>query len=234
MPTTPAYEFLDKKTIAQLTARLYLDTGAVRFMQDKPYIFTSGWASPVYNDSRWLISFPNVRSALIDFSVATIGRDIGRENIDAAAGGETAGIPFAAWVADRLHVPMQYVRKKAKGFGRNAQIEGQLLPGQRVLLVEDLATDGRSKVNFVKALREAGGACDHCFVLFFYDIYPEGRKILADLGVTLHALTTWWDVLAVAKESGRFEPKLLAEVEAFMHDPAGWSKAHGGATGAAD
>jgi orotate phosphoribosyltransferase len=226
--------FLDKKTIAELTARMYLDTGAVRFMEDKPFIFTSGWASPVYNDSRWLISFPDVRTTLMDFAVATIDRDIGRTAIDAVAGGETAGIPFAAWVADRMHLPMQYVRKKAKGFGRGAQIEGKLTPGERVLLVEDLATDGRSKVNFVKALREAGGACDHCFVIFFYDIYREGEKILGDLGVTLHCLTTWWDVLAVAKASQRFDTKMLAEVEAFMHDPAGWSKAHGGATTAAE
>jgi len=228
------FEFLDRKTIAELTARMYLDTGAVRFMEDKPFIFTSGWASPVYNDSRWLISFPDVRSTLIDFAVAAIDRDIGRDTIDAAAGGETAGIPFAAWVADRLHVPMQYVRKKPKGFGRGAQIEGKLDPGQRVLLVEDLATDGRSKVNFVKAIRDADGKCDHCFVLFFYDIYEEGKKILADLGVTLHYLTTWRDVLAVAKTSGRFDPKMLAEVEKFIDDPAGWSKAHGGVAGAAE
>ena len=226
--------FLDKKTIAALTARMYLDTGAVRFMQDKPYIFTSGWASPVYNDSRWLMSFPDVRATLMDFAVAAIDRDIGRAKLDTVAGGETAGIPFAAWVADRLHLPMQYVRKKPKGFGRGAQIEGKLDPGQRVLLVEDLATDGRSKVNFVKALREADGQCEHCFVIFFYDIYPEGKKILSDLGVTLHSLTTWWDVLGVAKASGQFEPKMLAEVENFMHDPAGWSKAHGGVPGAAE
>ena len=231
---TPASTFLDKKTIAELTARAYLDTGAVRFMTDKPFIFTSGWASPVYNDSRWLISFPDVRSMLMDFAVAAIGRDIGRDQIDAVAGGETAGIPFAAWVADRLHLPMQYVRKKAKGFGRGSQIEGQLIPGQRVLLVEDLATDGRSKVNFVKALRDADGKCDHCFVIFFYDIYPEGKKILADLGVTLHALTTWRDVLSVAKAMDKFEPKLLAEVENFINDPAGWSKAHGGVAAAAE
>jgi orotate phosphoribosyltransferase len=224
----------DKKSIAAQTARMYLDTGAVRFMEDKPFIFTSGWASPVYNDSRWLISFPDVRKALMDFVVATIDRDIGREKIDTVAGGETAGIPFAAWVADRLHLPMQYVRKKAKGFGRNAQIEGKLDPGQRVLLVEDLATDGRSKVNFVKALREAGGQCEHCIVLFFYDIYPEGKKILSNLGVTLHYLTTWWDVLGVAKASGKFDAGLLAEVEKFMHDPAGWSKAHGGVAEIAD
>lgn len=226
--------YLDKKTIAELTARMYLDTGAVRFMTDKPFIFTSGWASPVYNDTRWLISFPDVRSTLIDFQVASIDRDIGRTNLDAAAGGETAGIPFAAWVADRLHLPMQYIRKKPKGFGRGAQIEGQLLPDQRVLLVEDLATDGRSKVNFVNAIRDAGGKCDHCTVLFFYDIYKEGRKILADLGVTLHYLTTWHDVLAVAKASNKFDPKMLAEVEKFINDPGGWSKAHGGASEAGE
>jgi orotate phosphoribosyltransferase len=224
----------DRKTMAEETARAYLDTGAVRFMTDKPFIFTSGWASPVYNDSRWLISFPDVRKKLMDFAVAMIDRDIGRDKIDAVAGGETAGIPFAAWVAERMHLPMQYVRKKPKGFGRGAQIEGKLDPGQRVLLVEDLATDGRSKVNFVKAIRDADGKCDHCFVIFFYDIYPEGAKILADLGVTLHYLTTWWDVLAVAKASNKFDPKTLGEVEKFMNDPAGWSKAHGGVVSAAE
>jgi orotate phosphoribosyltransferase len=230
----PSSTYLDKKTLAELTARMYLDTGAVRFMDDKPFIFTSGWASPVYNDSRWLISFPHVRSSLMDFMIATIARYIGYDKIDAVAGGETAGIPFAAWIADRLGLPMQYIRKKPKGFGRGAQIEGQLLDGQRVLLVEDLATDGKSKVNFVKAIRDAGGKCDHCIVLFFYGIYPQGVKILRDLGVTLHSLTTWWDVLAVAKASDKFDKGKLAEVEAFMKDPAGWSKAHGGASEAAE
>jgi orotate phosphoribosyltransferase len=224
----------DRKTIAAETAQIYLDTGAVRFMADKPFIFTSGWASPVYNDSRWLISFPDKRTRLMDYMVATVARDIGRDKIDAVAGGETAGIAFAAWVAERLNLPMQYVRKKPKGFGRGAQIEGKLDPGERVLLVEDLATDGRSKVNFVKALRAADAICEHCLVLFFYDIYPQGKKILGDLGVTLHALTTWWEVLAVAKASGKFDPKMLAEVEKFMHDPAGWSKAHGGVADAAE
>jgi len=224
----------DKKKIAEDTARAYLDTGAVRFMSDKPFIFTSGWASPVYNDSRWLISFPRERTMLMDYMVATIERDIGRDKLDAVAGGETAGIPFAAWVADRMKLPMQYIRKKPKGFGRGAQIEGELKDGQRVLLVEDLATDGKSKVNFVEAIRKAGGSCDHCIVLFFYDIYPQSKKIMGDLGVTMHSLTTWWDVLAVAKASGKFDKGMLAEVEAFMKDPAGWSKAHGGASEAAE
>jgi len=221
--------FSDQQTIAELAAKMLLEVEAVRFMEEKPFIFTSGWASPVYTDCRRLISFPRVRETLIDFAAATVLREVGFEQFDAVAGGETAGIPFAAWMADRLHLPMLYVRKKPKGFGRLAQIEGHAVEGQRVLLVEDMTTDGRSKVNFCNALRQAGSKVEHVIVFFFYDIFPEGRKILKDLGVTLHFLATWWDVLAVAKASGRFDRAKLAEVEAFMQDPAGWSKAHGGA-----
>jgi orotate phosphoribosyltransferase len=220
--------FADKKTMAELTAKMLLEVEAVRFMTDKPFIFTSGWASPVYTDCRRLISFPRVRMTLIDFAVATIMREAGFEQFDAVAGGETAGIPFAAWMAERLALPMLYVRKKAKGFGRNAQIEGHVSEDARVLLVEDMTTDGRSKVNFCNALRQAGTRVEHILVFFFYDIFPEAKLILRDLGVTLHSLATWWDVLAVAKASGKFEQGKLAEVEKFMHDPAGWSKAHGG------
>jgi len=214
--------------MAELTAKMLLEVNAVRFMTDKPLIYTSGWASPVYTDCRRLISFPRVRQTLIDFGVATVLRDAGFEQFDAVAGGETAGIPFAAWMADRLMLPMQYVRKKPKGFGRNAQIEGDVREGQRILLVEDLTTDGRSKVNFCNALRQAGATVDHIFVCFFYDIYPDGRKVLSDLGINMHWLATWWDILRVAKASNKFEAKMLAEVEKFMHDPAGWSQAHGG------
>jgi orotate phosphoribosyltransferase len=226
--------FTSKEVMAELTAKMLLEVDAVRFMTDKPFIYTSGWASPVYTDCRRLISFPRVRRTLIDFGATTILRDAGFEQFDGVAGGETAGIPFAAWMADRLGLPMQYVRKKPKGFGRNAQIEGHFESGDRILLVEDMTTDGRSKVNFCQALREAGAVVEHVFVFFFYDIFPEGKKILGDLGVTLHSLATWWDVLAVAKKSGKFDKDKLKEVEGFMKDPAGWSKAHGGAAQAAE
>src|ERR1700716_1716879 len=114
--------FADQALIAESTARMLLEVKAVLFFEDQPYIFTSGWASPVYIDCRKLISYPRVRRGLMEMAETTILRDIGYEQIDAIAGGETAGIPFAAWLSDRLMVPMQYVRKKPKGFGRNAQI----------------------------------------------------------------------------------------------------------------
>jgi orotate phosphoribosyltransferase len=217
-----------KQAMAETTASILLEVKAVNFSEDKPYVLTSGWASPVYIDCRKLISYPRVRRALIDFAAATVMREVGFESIDTVAGGETAGIPFAAWIADRLMLPMQYVRKKPKGFGRQAQIEGELLEGQRVLLVEDLATDGRSKINFCQALRNAGAQVDHVFVMFNYDIFPESRRILDELNVHLHALATWRDVLEVAKKQGYFKSTAINEVEAFLGDPAGWSAKHGG------
>jgi orotate phosphoribosyltransferase len=149
------------------------------------------------------------------------------------AGGETAGIPYAAWIADRMGLPMLYVRKKPKGFGRNALIEGNVQPGQRVLLVEDLATDGKSKMHFVNGLRDAGCEVRHCFVVFHYGIFPESTRVLAENGVKLHALCTWWDVLAAAEADGAFDAATLIEVRKFLESPAAWSVAHGGKGGEA-
>ena len=226
--------FPDKALIAELTAKMLLEVEAVRFMQDKPFIFTSGWASPVYTDCRRLISFPHVRRTLIDFGASMLMRDAGFEQFDAVAGGETAGIPFAAWMADRLDLPMLYVRKKAKGFGRNAQIEGNMTEGQRVLLVEDLTSDGRSKINFCNALRDAGGKVDHIFVVFFYDIFPEAPgdhpRPRRDAAFARHL---------VGRAQGRQGERQVRcrpsspRSRAFMHDPAGWSKAHGGVSAVA-
>lgn len=162
----------------------------------------------------------------MDFLTVTVIRGAGFEAFDTIAGGETAGIPFAALVAERMALPMTYVRKKPKGYGRNARIEGVMTPGQRVLLVEDLTTDGGSKLSFVEAIRETGAVCAHTAVIFSYGIFPETLPRLAEHGLTLHALCTWWDVLAEARAQGAFDAATLAEVEAFLHDPRGWQGAH--------
>tara|TARA_B100001123_G_scaffold219137_1_gene247285 strand:+ start:77 stop:574 length:498 start_codon:yes stop_codon:yes gene_type:complete len=156
-------------------------------------------------------------------SVELLYNAVGPEAFDAVAGGETAGIPFSAWIAELLDLPMLYVRKQPKGFGRNARIEGTLQEGNRILLVEDLATDGGSKINFIEALREAGGDVRHCFVIFHYGNFPESKTNLAKLGVHLHGLCTWWDVLEVAKTRS-YTPTELQTVREFLVNPDGWEK----------
>ncbi|MDO5369917.1 orotate phosphoribosyltransferase [Paracoccus sp. (in: a-proteobacteria)] len=217
--------FPTREEIARLSARMLLEIGAVHFSAE-PFTYASGLKGPTYIDCRKLISYPRIRGTLMDFMAATVCRDAGFEAFDNIAGGETAGIPFAALVAERLGLPMTYVRKKPKGYGRNARIEGEMREGQRVLLVEDLTTDGGSKLSFVDAIRETGASCAHTAVIFYYGIFPETTRRLTDHGVMLHHLCTWWDVLAEAREQGSFDAATLSEVEAFLNDPRGWQAAH--------
>ncbi|MGM0585537.1 MAG: orotate phosphoribosyltransferase [Pseudomonadota bacterium] len=229
------FAFHDPDRVADLTARMLLETEAVHFRADEPFILTSGLASPVYIDCRKLISFPRARGALMDFAAARALQNGGFDKFDAVAGGETAGIPFAAWIAERLGLPMLYVRKKPKGFGRDAQIEGALEEGGNVLLVEDLTTDGGSKLVFAEALRRAKAEVTDTLVIFYYDVFPEARAKLGEAGLTLHQLATWRDVLAAAREGDhpgrRFDTQTLDAVGAFLADPYGWSAEHGGKAG---
>ena len=217
--------FPAKEDIARLTAQMLLEIKAVHFNADTPFTLASGLPSPTYIDCRKLISYPRIRSALMDFLTLTVQRDAGFEAFDNIAGGETAGIPFAALVAERLALPMTYVRKKPKGYGRNARIEGVMAEGDRVLLVEDLTTDGGSKISFVDAIRETGATCAHTAVIFYYGIFPETTRRLADHGVSLHHLCTWWDVLAEARRTAAFDAATLTEGEAFLNDPRVWQAA---------
>jgi orotate phosphoribosyltransferase len=213
---------------ALTTARILLEIKAVNFRPEEPYTFTSGWKSPVYIDCRRIIYFPRARAKICELAVDKIGRHIGFETIEAVAGGETAGIPFAAWIADRMAAPMAYVRKKPKGFGRNALIEGDVPEGKNTLLVEDLTTDGASKIQFAQALRDAGALVHHTFVVFFYGVFPGSFETLKNMDVQLHHLATWWDVLEACRERPYFAESDLAKVRKFLENPVAWSAAHGG------
>ncbi len=209
--------------IAAESAQILLDTKSVLFNSREPFTFTSGRISPVYVDCRRLISFPKERGVLMDF-----GADILRKScpdLAYCAGGETAGIPYAAFISERLNLPMLYVRKKPKGFGRMAQIEGVMdEAGKKVVLIEDLQTDGGSKKVFIDALREAGAIVEHSFVVFHYGIFQASEDNMKAMGVKLHALTTWWDVLAVAREKKYFDEETLNSVEAFLNAPDKWAE----------
>lgn len=214
---------------ARDTARLLLEIEAVHCRPDQPFIFTSGRASPVYIDCRKIISFPEARTKIMAHAHKVIEERIKWTKVDVVAGGETAGIPFAAWLADKSKKSMVYVRKQPKGFGRMAQIEGDLKKNQRALLVEDLATDGGSKINFIEALRKAEAKVTDVFVIFHYGIFPQSVEMLALNGVKLHALATWWDVLEVAEKHKYFDQNAVDVTRAFLEKPEEWSAAHGGA-----
>ena len=220
--------FPDKDEIARLTAGMLLEIDAITFNSREPFTHASGKKAPTYVDCRKLISYPRVRSTLMDFLSVTTMREAGFEAFDNIAGGETAGIPFGALVAERLALPMTYVRKKPKGYGKNARIEGVMTEGQRVLLIEDLTTDGGSKLSFVDAIRETGATCNATAVIFYYGIFAGVEETLANHGVQLIHLCTWWDVLAEAKARGSYDSETLDAVEAYLRDPEGWSAAHAG------
>lgn len=211
-----------KKEIARASAAMLLDIEAVHFNSDTPFKLASGRPSPVYIDCRKLIAHPRERSLIVEFLEETVLRAFGHDSFDNVAGGETAGIPFAALLADRMGMPMSYVRKKPKGYGRDARIEGRILEGDRVLLVEDLATDGLSKLGFADGIREAGGLCSQVAVIFYYGIFPDSERKLADHGLSLARLCEWRDVLEVAAETGRFGSRTLAAVKEFLDSPADW------------
>lgn len=215
----------NKKSMAKKAARILIETESVLFNARKPFTLKSGKPSPVYVDCRRLISFVKQRETLMDFGAALIKKEIGGQNIDIVAGGETAGIPYGAFIAERLAKPMIYVRKEPKGYGRTAQIEGVLPEDDltNVLLVEDLQTDGGSKKTFIDALRKAGATVEHAFVVFHYGIFKASEDNMKEMGISLHALTTWWDVLEVAKEKDYFDSETLNAVEDFLNDPHRWS-----------
>lgn len=213
-------------SIAIESAKMLLEVEAISIRPNEPFTFTSGRLSPVYVDCRKLISFPRVRRQLMDFGQEVIEKNIGYETIDVVVGGETAGIPYAAWMAERLMQPMLYVRKKPKGFGKNARIEGYFREGQRALLVEDLATDGGSKINFVHAMREAGLRVNHAFVIFYYHSFANALTDLQKEDINLFWLTTWQDVLMQCKQSGQLTATEIKSVESFLADPEDWDRRH--------
>ena len=113
---------------------------------------------------------------------------------------------------------------------RAAQIEGDFEPGARILLVEDLTTDGQSKLRFCQALRDAGAVVTHTFVIFHYDIFPQTKETFESVGLEMLSLATWWDVLKVCRADQIFDKATLKEVESFLKNPIEWSSAHGGAS----
>ncbi|WP_332680946.1 orotate phosphoribosyltransferase [Bosea sp. (in: a-proteobacteria)] len=221
---------MSDSAIGEAVANLLFRAGAVHVSRQQPFVLAAGWASPVYVDVRLLLGDPQLRRAVTDLAVRYADAAFPAGSFDAVAGAETAGIPFASWFADRTGLKLRYVRKRPLGVGRNAQVEGGPVEGLRVLLVDDLTTDGGSKLGFARGLRAAGASVEHVLTIFYHDVFPGAGERLREAGLSLHPLATWADVLRA--DAGReLVVEDRAEIERFLADPVAWSTRHGGRAG---
>ena len=216
-----------RSAIGGEVSKLLFEGGAIHVSRQQPFILAAGWASPVYVDVRIILGDPVLRKEMTELAFRYVNAKLRPGSIDAIAGAETAGIPFAAWLAERMNLRLRYVRKRPLGIGRNAQVEGGDVEGLNVLLVDDLTTDGGSKLGFARGLRSAGAIVEHVLTIFYHDVFPGATERLAQAGLTLHPLATWSDVLR-ASAADVLAPQDRAEIERFLGDPVAWSTRHGG------
>ena len=215
--TQGAAAILTEREIAQAL----LAIGAVTLRPDKPFTWSSGLRAPIYCDNRLLLAYPDLRAKVAAALAASIGAQAG--DVDVIAGTATAGIPHAAWVAARLKLPMVYVRAKAKDHGKQSRIEGHLLPGQRVAVIEDLVSTGGSSLAAAAALREEGAHVVGVFAIFTYEL-PAAKQNFAAANVPLVALCRYAVLLDVARTDGRISEDQLAVLRAWREAPERWGR----------
>jgi orotate phosphoribosyltransferase len=217
--------------VSQKVAEMLLQTEAIQVYKDKPFVFVSGRISPVYIDCRKILSFSAEREYIVTQLARKAEADIGVANIDVVAGGETAGIPYASFVSHLIKKPMIYIRKQPKGYGGTKQIEGILEAGKRVMLVEDLITDGLSKLRFNIGIRGAGAKMTHCLCVFDYASdrlnQHEGRDNLAKNDISLHVLANWDDVLDTGLSKSYFTEDASKQIVDFLKDAENWGRKMG-------
>ena len=204
--------------ISKLTSSILWKIGAFRVSLDEPFKLVSGNYSPIYVNCRKIIS----DASAMDMITAFVHWLCVSENItfDIVAGGETAGIPFASYMAAKLAKPMVYIRKRTKGHGLQSLVEGSVKPGKTALLVEDLITNGKSKIDFVYGLKKVDCKVENCMVVF--DRQQGGKELLVRNGIRLWMLTDLDTALDVGQEVGSLSSKQRDEVRQYLKDPVDW------------
>ncbi len=193
--------------IDQQVARTLLKEQAVFLRPHEPFTWTSGIKSPVYCDNRLLISTVESR----DMIVKAFAQKVKAQNVDVVAGTATAGIPWAAWIAMELKLPLIYVRSSNKEHGRQNAIEGKAQAGQKTILIEDLISTGKSSIAAAQKLKEADLKVDTVLSIFTYD-FKEAQTVFQNAGLKAESLTTF-DVLAqVAYDDKMLDAATLTQV----------------------
>ena len=208
---------------SRITAKILIDIGAINFSLVTPFRLSSGFLSPSYIDCRKIIAYPSAFKSITDMMIDTIKSDMDTQSPNYIIGGETAGIPFGAVIAEKMGLPLSYVRKKAKDHGKNKLIEGDIFKEKNSLLVEDLMTDGKSKINFVENIRSHGIKCDLSLVVFKYNIFKESDISMKRNNIKVHHLTDWEDVYNQMRFMNTFDSSILLEIRKFLDDPVSWS-----------
>jgi len=205
-------------------ARILIDIESVKFSFESPFTLTSGHKSPVYVDCRKIISYTKERNKILDYAEQYLIQN--KLSFEILAGGETAGIPYAAFLAERLQKPMIYIRKKQKGFGKNQQIEGNFIDSQKAILIDDLATDGGSKVIFIEVLRKFNINVSDIFVIFYYDIFDISKTPLATLDVKIHYLCKWKNIIDIVQKNEILSNNEIENLKFFLTEPKKWRQMH--------
>ena len=203
-----------------------LEIGAVALKPDEPFTWASGRKAPVYTDNRLTLAYPAVRARIAEAFAAVV--DAETLEPDVIAGTATAGIPHATLLAERLGLPLAYVRSSAKAHGKGNQIEGRVEPGQRVVIVEDLVSTGGSALAAAEAVRAAGAEPVAVVAVFTYGL-EAATAAFRDAGLPLYVLTGFDRLAEVAAETGLLPADALGVLRAWREDPAAWSAARGGA-----
>lgn len=201
-------------------AEILFDIGAVTFSRRAPFKFDSGILSPVYTDNRLIISYPDLREKIVDAFIKKV-QEIGIPDI--IAGTATAGIPHAAFIAQKLNIPMVYVRGKPKDHGRGNQVEGKVKRGQTAIVIEDLISTAGSSIGAVEALRKLGLKVNDVIAIFSYDL-READVNLKKAKVKLHTLTNLETAAHVAFEKGFLKKEQIAAILDWAKDPRTWGK----------
>lgn len=207
---------LNRKSIAEKL----LQAGAVKLSPANPFTWASGWKSPIYCDNRKLLGFPQARESVKSELCHVIFEHFSEAEL--LAGVATAGIAWGAMAADQLKLPFSYVRPKPKEHGLGNQIEGHVKPGQKVIVVEDLISTGKSSLLVVDVLRAAGADVIGMVSLFDYG-FPQAEKAFENAGVPNLSLTDYACLIELALENRLVSSDQVQVLMAWKKDPASWT-----------